>query len=108
MYQLISPWDKKHVCEIVFTSDTELASVDWDVGMEVVNVSSGERRQLLGPTIFVRLSCSLSWVFTCPETLPHCIKLISEMQVCVIESCGDLHLTQLSPPAHRAPSKENN
>ena len=43
-----------HVSKKVFTSDSELASVDWDVGMEVLNVSSGERRQLLGPTIFVR------------------------------------------------------
>ena len=35
--------------------DTELATVDWDMGLQVLNVTSGEQRQLIGPTIFVRL-----------------------------------------------------
>ena len=41
-------------------SDTELISADWEKGLQVLNVSSGERRQLRGPAIFVRaLSSSL-------------------------------------------------
>ena len=35
-------------------SDTELISADWEKGLQVLNVSSGERRQLRGPAIFVR------------------------------------------------------
>ena len=46
-------------CEQKF-SDTELISADWEKGLQVLNVSSGERRQLRGPAIFVRaLSFSL-------------------------------------------------
>ena len=41
-------------------SDTELISADWEKGLQVLDVSSGERRQLRGPAIFVRaLSSSL-------------------------------------------------
>ena len=40
---------------VFFTSDTELATVDWDVGLQVVNITSRERIQLLGPTLFVRI-----------------------------------------------------
>lgn len=94
MSQPGTPRDKYYVSKIVFTSDTELASVDWDVGMQVVNVSSGERRQLLGPTIFVRLShlssSALNW-------------FLRRMFVSLIESCGrdvfNSHLTRLSPTA---------
>ena len=52
-------------------SDTELISADWERGLQVLNVSSGERRQLHGPSIFVRALSSSLYKYAFKKEIRH-------------------------------------